>query len=1196
MIDKSLGDLKVRKSYQRVVQIDPDNRDVLLDGTGSLYEIEGSKIKGTVKYSETASYALNAMDAKLQDGDYGDIIVSDNGDTWEIQDKVLNVDKLQNIGPKKILGNNFLNTSYIREISLGSNLKLDDTTPILDVDKSALLDGDRGDINVSNDGSTWSIKERIVDFDKIKSVNKNKILGRNSFTDGTIQELTLGSNITMDGTTINVSSGTSTVGDGNYVDIEISGSGTIYKITSGSVTYSKIQDVTGSRILGRHSAFNGSAQEIQIGENLTLDGDILKADMYELLTSVSNNPDSDILIDSLDNIWTIKDKRVTTQKIQNIPNSRLLGNPLTTPGSGEVQYISLSSNLRFNSTVLDVKKETLLDGNKVDLTISNSGSNYIINPNSVIFDKMQDISGSRVLGRGEYSGTGAIEELTIGEGLTISGSVLKSTVVAGTLSDGDYGDIVVSGGGTTMSLDTIFNISQLAPISMSRVLGRNSNDNGSPEEILMGSGSGISNYKLYSYPIPGIKGDVTVTNTPVTNDYIDYSISLNDGSVTNDKLFGEINANKIGNGNISNAEFYTLEDIDTDQTIQKQLDSKFSNTLADGRIYVGNSSNTASAVSVTGDVTISNTGVTSITSDVIVNSDISSSANISFSKLENVTGRHILGRHSTIDGKIQQIEIGTGLILNGDILEATGLSIPNGDKGDISVSNFGSTWTIDNNAITTDKILDGAVTEAKLKNYISATKIGSGIITTQEFNTLDTIDTTQTIQNQLNARLGTSLTNSRIYVGNSSNTASAVSVTGDVLISNTGVTSIANNVILDADINTSANINGSKFLNSSVTFNKIQNVSTNVLLGRSSSLSGVVEQINLGTGLEYNSGFLNCTVNPISDGSSPIREYTLNQLNSETWTKTSFSSSFSVLLSTNNTTTRTFILSNSGFSNNDKVKIYVSQKSPGLVNISVGGFSVGGPTRGAGIECVYSGSQWITSLLGTVHYTKDGNYQLYTNTVYGFGASSYQNTSNNTSEHTNAFGFNATNLNEGSTAIGYESLTSGSNSIALGNNTITSGSNSIALGNNSITIRDSSIRRKLETTAGKNFNKEELFWYAFGGTTPATQSIFLAGIQDKHLTIPPSSFMVVKFDALLSNDDASQVARAEYTYTFRRSTNNNVEQIGPKIGSITHGNSTSSLAINLIGSSSNIIKMEINGSDKQNRQILIYGEILEMNM
>jgi hypothetical protein len=57
-------------------------------------------------------------------------------------------------------------------------------------------------------------------------------------------------------------------------------------------------------------------------------------------------------------------------------------------------------------------------------------------------------------------------------------------------------------------------------------------------------------------------------------------------------------------------------------------------TLADGKIFVGNGSNVATAVTPSGDVTMSNAGVTAIASGVIIDADVHSSAAISGSKLQ----------------------------------------------------------------------------------------------------------------------------------------------------------------------------------------------------------------------------------------------------------------------------------------------------------------------------------------------------------------------------------------------------------------------------------------------------------------------------------------------------------------------------------------------------------------------------------
>ena len=57
-------------------------------------------------------------------------------------------------------------------------------------------------------------------------------------------------------------------------------------------------------------------------------------------------------------------------------------------------------------------------------------------------------------------------------------------------------------------------------------------------------------------------------------------------------------------------------------------------TMPSASVLLGNASNTPTATTLTGDVTVGNTGVTAISTGVIVNADINSDANIALSKLQ----------------------------------------------------------------------------------------------------------------------------------------------------------------------------------------------------------------------------------------------------------------------------------------------------------------------------------------------------------------------------------------------------------------------------------------------------------------------------------------------------------------------------------------------------------------------------------
>ena len=104
------------------------------------------------------------------------------------------------------------------------------------------------------------------------------------------------------------------------------------------------------------------------------------------------------------------------------------------------------------------------------------------------------------------------------------------------------------------------------------------------------------------------------------------------GYLGNDPNRQALTTEDIADGTITNA------DVNSSAAIAH---SKLA-ALADGNILVGNGSNVATSVNPSGDVDVSNAGVFSIASDVIVNDDVKSDAAIAYSKLAALADGNIL--------------------------------------------------------------------------------------------------------------------------------------------------------------------------------------------------------------------------------------------------------------------------------------------------------------------------------------------------------------------------------------------------------------------------------------------------------------------------------------------------------------------------------------------------------------------------
>lgn len=654
----------------------------------------GAMINSSLQYVDgTPLLAIN-------DRDFGDMTTSGSGLTWTIDNLAVTNAKINDVAWSKVTGTPTTLSGY-------------GITDALSNSSSSTQSGYFGDIYLYDDVSPSH-------YTKYTNSGNNTALRtvsiNNNDADRTISlsgDLTVSSSATISGT----NTGDQTI----TLTSDVTGSGTgsfATTIASNAVTFSKMQDITTDKLIGRDAAGTGDPAEIGVTGGIEFDGS------NSIRTSAFTG---DVTKSAGGTALTIANDAVTYAKIQNVGANSFLAN--TSASSGDAAELSLSASQLAgrgstgNLAAISLGGILSMSGTTLSATeVDGSTTN-----------ELQDLSFAVKSGSNVPLAitSGLTVNFTEGTGITLTrNSSSQMTIAASTTNVASLSGNVITSNVNSVS-DTVLVIGQNALTSSTNTMTSNVNGVTSNANII-NSISNTSSTNSLSTTVNGVAGSsVNIINTNVLNLAGNTLTETINGVADTSLVVGIVNGNLASNSITLNVNGVT----DTVLVIGQNALTLNSNSLTSTvNGVVSNSISLASYLDNTDsqNMTVSTKSGSDLPIAISGGSGYTITEGAGITLTRNSSTQFTISSTGGYTDENAQDAIGSMINASLQYVDATPvLAINDRDFGDITASAVGLTWTVDNGAISTAKLADSAVTAVKIiSNAVTTTGLATNSVTT----------------------------------------------------------------------------------------------------------------------------------------------------------------------------------------------------------------------------------------------------------------------------------------------------------------------------------------------------------------------------------------------------------------------------------------------------------------------------------